>query len=105
MPIGTTSVRSKITLALAFSSLLAIGLMGIGAHALLKQRFNDIAMERAFTKFSGDVTRFIARHGSWEAGVERQGFRHFIHEQRPPRHAGAEGRPPPPRNHRFALFY
>lgn len=76
------SLRIKATLTLTVCTLLATLLVGLLAKEMVYRKFSEEAMNRAFSNFSADVTHFISRHGSWEAGAKAQGFRNYVVETR-----------------------
>ncbi len=84
MRIPFISLRTKLILALAISSLVAVLLVGLIAKWLVLQRFNDLALQRAFSNFSQDVTQYIAKYGSWQEADAREHFTDFVKSRRPP---------------------
>ena len=67
-----TSLRVKVTTALLCTSFAAIALLGLTARGLIKNRFDDLVIDRAFAGFSRDIAERYASYGSWEAAREAE---------------------------------
>lgn len=105
------SLRTKVTLTLTLTTIISVLFVGFTAKWLVLEKFNDQSMQWAFDNFSHDVIGFVSKHGSWEQGVDDEGFRNYvIHNRRPKRpHKMLAGPPPgeaqpiPPPPFRFVL--
>lgn len=72
------SLRFKFSLALIITSMSAVIVVGIIAQWQVSTRFDQIAMERAFENFQGDVTAYIAAYGSWDEAQKAERFGQFV---------------------------
>lgn len=100
------SISTQISLSMVFSSIIAILIVSALSMWFVLQRFNNLAMERAFHHFSEDVADYIETYGSWQRAQQIEGFKRFVMNKRrvplgrPPSSPGE--RPPPP--FRFILL-
>jgi len=88
-------LRTKLSLALLFISLVSASLVGGIAYWMLLRDFDQSMMDHAFANFQQDVASYVRRHGSWEAGAKVERFHDFVLRER----VFAGGRPsvsPPP---------
>ncbi len=106
------SLRTKIVLALLFSSFFAVVCVGLIARYMVYRQFNQQVVEQAFANFQVDARAYYERYGSWEKALESQSFPSFTREQRwaeqrnnlppipPPPHSNTPSfnRSPPPPN-------
>ncbi|MDR3516357.1 MAG: diguanylate cyclase [Azospirillaceae bacterium] len=76
------SLRAKLVVALLLGSLLSIALVGVVAHILLMQRFDDIVMGDASRNFRGDVVSYYRTYGSFEAALRAEPFSSFVRRRR-----------------------
>lgn len=83
------SLRTKLSLALIATGLSAVIVVGVIAQWRVSERFNQIAMERAFENFQADVTDYIDLYGSWQAAQQAEPFGRFVERRR-----GLMGPPP-----------
>lgn len=88
-------IRTKFTLTLLLASFSAVLLMGAIAQHLVLERFNQLAMRRAFGNYRTDVRAFITEYGSWKRGQASEGFLHFVRRTRRPPGGGAPVPGPP----------
>lgn len=75
-------LRTRITLSMLVTSLLALGLVGLVADHRLMSQFNQDFAEASTRNFRADVTAYIAKWGSWEAAVAHEDFRTFSEHRR-----------------------
>jgi two-component system cell cycle response regulator len=104
------SLRFKFVLALLFSSLASVALVGGVAYFQLIDKFDSLRRQQASMHFKGAVTDYLTRYGgNWQAANAAMPFRQFMEQQgpsvgarpRPPRPDGPpEGRPPGPPDER-----
>ncbi|WP_460534503.1 GGDEF domain-containing protein [Chitinimonas naiadis] len=85
------SLRLKLILALLFTSLMAVALVGGVAYLRVNGKFDDLRRHQAEDHFRGMVTAYLQRYGSWQAGEQQEGFHAFVARQ--PRPEGPPGRP------------
>ncbi|MGZ5052098.1 MAG: GGDEF domain-containing protein [Methylobacter sp.] len=78
------SLRVKLSLALIATSLSAVIVVGTIAQWRISERFNQIAMDRAFENFQTDVTAYIGLYGSWQAAQQAEPFGRFVERRRGP---------------------
>ncbi|MES2947822.1 MAG: GGDEF domain-containing protein [Pseudomonadota bacterium] len=92
------SLRLKFVLALLFSSLASVALVGGVAYVQLTNKFDSLRRVQASVHFKAAVTDYLTRYGgNWQAANAVMPFRQFMEQQ--PRGGGgfANGpRPPPP---------
>ena len=60
-------LRTRITLSMLVTSLLALGLVGVVADQRLMSQFNQDFAQASTRNFRADVTAYIAKWGSWDA--------------------------------------
>lgn len=104
------SLRFKLVLALLFSSLASVALVGGVAYVQLTNKFDSLRRQQASMHFKASVTDYLKRYGgNWKAAAEVMPFRQFMEQQgptvgsrpRPPRPDGPpDGRPPGPPDER-----
>lgn len=104
------SLRFKLVLALLFSSLASVALVGGVAYVQLTNKFDSLRRQQASMHFKASVTDYLTRYGgNWKAAAEVMPFRQFMEQQgptggarpRPPRPDGPpDGRPPGPPDER-----
>ncbi len=76
------TLRFKLSLALIFTSLSAVIVVGITAQSRVTVKFDQIAMERAFENFQEDVSAYIATYGSWNNAQKAERFGQFSRRRR-----------------------
>ena len=76
------SLRTKIVLALLFSSFLAAVCVGLIARYMVYRQFSQDIVERAFANFQVDARAYYERYGSWEKARANQSFPSFVAEHR-----------------------
>ena len=76
------SLKFKLILALIFTGLATIALVAITANWLVNKRFNEIAMDSAFSHFHEDVTNYISQYGSWQDAAKFEPFIAYVHRTR-----------------------
>lgn len=86
------SISTQITFAMVCSSIVATLIVSALSMWLVLQRFNTLAMQRAFEHFSEDVAAYIGTYGSWQRGQQTEPFTHFVMTRR----RGFRDRFPPP---------
>ncbi|OMH30382.1 diguanylate cyclase [Motiliproteus sp. MSK22-1] len=97
------SLKLKLILALVITGLATIALVAVTASWLVNKRFNEFAMDSAFSHFHEDVTRYIGQYGSWQEAARFEPFIAYVQRTRSIeagnlRFPGREGfsRPPGP---------
>src|SRR4051794_26944726 len=80
--VGPMSLRAKMIIAVLATSLLSLVLVGAVAYQRLLSRFDDIALDRAFTNFRGDVASYWLTYDSWDAGARIEPFPQFSQRRR-----------------------
>ena len=76
------SLRTKIVLALLFSSFLAAVCIGLIARYMVYHQFSQDIVERSFANFQVDARAYYERYGSWEKAHASQSFHSFVAEHR-----------------------
>lgn len=93
------SLRTKLTMALIFTSVTAVLIVGFYAHRNISVNFTKMASDRIFLRFQEDALAYYKKYGSWEAARMAEPFPIFVSRKRrvppPPLHKGF-GRPPHP---------
>lgn len=93
------SLRFKFVLALLFTSLTAIALVGAVVDSRVHYKVDALRRQHAAGDFQAGVTAYLQRYGTWEAGNAVETFRHFMESRRldrpPPTEAMTQGEPPP----------
>ncbi|GGY76635.1 hypothetical protein GCM10011613_21410 [Cellvibrio zantedeschiae] len=75
-------LRTRITLSMLTTSLLAVGVVGFVADQRLMSKFNEEFAQASTRNFRADVTAYIDKWGSWEAAVAHEDFRNFSEQRR-----------------------
>lgn len=75
-------LRTRITLSMLTTSLLALGLVGLIADQRLMTKFNHEFAQASTRNFRADVSAYIAKWGSWETAVANEDFRIFAEHRR-----------------------
>lgn len=75
-------LRTRITLSMLATSLLALGVVGFVADQRLMNKFNEEFAQASTRNFRADVTAYIDKWGSWEAAVAHENFRNFSENRR-----------------------
>ncbi|HEX7926607.1 MAG TPA: HAMP domain-containing sensor histidine kinase, partial [bacterium] len=72
------SVRTKVTVALLLTAIVAVALVGLVAHWRLGQKFNEVVLRDSFREYRKDVAAYFATYGSWEQGEATEPFTRFV---------------------------
>lgn len=84
------SLRLKFVLALLFSSLASVALVGGVAYVQLTDKFDSLRRQQASMHFKAAVTDYLTRYGgNWQAAAQVMPFRQFMEQQ-----GGGNGRRP-----------
>lgn len=75
-------LRTRITLSMLITSLLALGVVGLIANQRLMSKFSDEFAQASTRAFREDVTAYVAKWGSWDAAVQHEDFRRFAERRR-----------------------
>jgi len=75
-------LRTRITLSMMITSLLALGLVGVIANQRLMSKFSDEFAQASTRNFRADVAGYIGKWGSWENAVAHEDFRSFAEHRR-----------------------
>ena len=104
------SLRLKFVLALLFSSLASVALVGGVAYVQLTNKFDSLRRQQASMHFKSAVTDYLTKYGNWQTANAVMPFRQFMDQQgstngqqRPPRPDGPPDQAssgPPPRDER-----
>jgi diguanylate cyclase (GGDEF)-like protein len=98
------SLRTKFMLALLFTGLTAVAMVGGLAYLGVTHKVDTIRRERAAEHFHAAVTAYLQPYGDWQASPGKNGFDDFMRSreqdgERPPdgqrRREPDAGRPPP----------
>lgn len=76
------SLRFKFVLALLFSSLAAVALVGALTYNRVTSKVDTMRRQHAAADFQTGVETYLERYGSWEAGQAAQPFRSFMEQRR-----------------------
>ena len=94
------SIRTKLTLIIIGTSVLAVGLVGVSARWITHNQFNTFRLEQTRSAFIDACTAYYQQHGSWagaETGLQEEVNRIlgipgvFTHGRQPDTHAAASG--------------
>ncbi len=92
------SLRFKFVLALLFSSLASVALVGGVAYMQLTNKFDSLRRQQASMHFRSSVTDYLTRYGgNWKAANAVMPFRQFMEQQGPAN--GQRRRPDGPPDH------
>ncbi len=80
----TMSLRVKFTLALLFTSFMAIACIGSVAHWMLFREFGQADLDSAYLRFRNDVAAYVEAYGSWGKASQAEVFGEFSRRQGPP---------------------
>ena len=87
------SLRLKFVLALLFSSLASVALVGGVAYVQLTNKFDSLRRQQASLHFKSSVTEYLTRYGgNWQTASAAMPFHRFMEQQGPD---GGQRRPPP----------
>lgn len=75
-------LRTRITLSMLVTSLLALGVVGVIANQRLMSKFSDEFAQASTRNFRADVAGYIGKWGSWENAVAHEDFRSFAEHRR-----------------------
>ncbi|OYT91513.1 MAG: GGDEF domain-containing protein [Burkholderiales bacterium PBB3] len=76
------SLRLKFVLALLFSSIASVALVGGVAYVQLTDKFDSLRRQQASLHFIASVTDYLTRYGgSWQAASAVMPFRQFMEQQ------------------------
>jgi diguanylate cyclase (GGDEF)-like protein len=75
-------LRTRITLSMLATSLLALGLVGVVADQRLMSQFNQDFAQASTRNFRADVAAYIEKWGSWDAAITHEDFRNFAEHRR-----------------------
>lgn len=76
------SLRFKFVMALLFSSLASVALVGGVAYMRLTDKFDSLRRQQASMHFKSAVTEYLTRYGgSWQAASQVMPFRQFMEQQ------------------------
>lgn len=75
-------LRTRITLSMLVTSLLALGVVGVIANQRLMSKFSDEFAQASTRNFRADVAGYIGKWGSWENAVAHEDFRKFSEHRR-----------------------
>lgn len=73
----TLSLRTKFTLVLLITSLLALLAGGIIARTILVKQFSTIVSHQSFQRFHTEITAYLEAYGSWEQAQQKESFGAF----------------------------
>ena len=98
------SLRCKFVLALLFSSIASVALVGGVAYVQLTDKFDSLRRQQASLHFTASATDYMTRYGgSWQAANAVMPFRQFMEQQgatngqpRPEPRQDRQGAPPRP---------
>src|SRR5262245_53091265 len=72
------SVRTKVTVALLLTAIVAVALVGLVAHWRLAQKFSEVVLRDSFREYRKDVAAYFTTYGSWEKGEAAEPFTQFV---------------------------
>jgi diguanylate cyclase (GGDEF)-like protein len=72
------SLRFRLVIALLFTSLVTIAVVGGVAYWHVARKFTHIQREHATEDFRAGVADYFRTYGSWDAGMQRQSFHEFM---------------------------
>nr|WP_295776669.1 GGDEF domain-containing protein [Rhodoferax sp.] len=87
------SLRLKFVLALLFSSLASVAMVGGMAYMQLTSKFDSLRRQQVSMHFKSAVTDYLTKYGNWQAASAVMPFRQFMDQQGPAN--GQQQRPPP----------
>lgn len=77
-------MQIKLTLFFLLTGLLSALTVGGIAFSMVMAEFRQANMERAFAHFQQDIHSYIETYGSWQAGIQNEGFSDYVRRNRPP---------------------